>query len=480
MMILLQAMQGLGNPGVNLWDGSGGSPTNHAATSLPTTEDIGAPNIVCKNKAVNSVKQMIWRTQFADAVLNPPTTWYGLGLFYSRFSVFPNFVPANTDPYEANFHLPWTYPQTGESQIHAIYKEGTSFLQSWVGTSKYIQAWQSPQMEFITMVDFWWGGDARFSDILLPGTTSFERNDISGWLPTGGQYSWSVYCPQCIQPLGEAMGDLEIEIALADKLGVKSQYTENFQTEDDWIQAFWNLLSVNTYMTYEEWKQKGYFIFPFPPNYQPAFPFRAWAAATNIGPGSTQIPPFMVLETPTNKIEFDAQRLESWWPTDTQRPPVPHYIVPPEVSDPTLTSKYSLIAMAPHDRWRMHTMYDEVSWLREIPTHKLLGSDGYCYERLWMNPADAAKRGINDGDIVKAYNDRATVLFAAYVNDRMVPGYVRATQDSRYDPLDPASSLYTDKGGAMNLLTSDAPLSQHASGMAPNDFRVEVAKWEGK
>ena len=49
-----------------------------------------------------------------------------------------------------------------------------------------------------------------------------------------------------------------------------------------------------------------------------------------------------------------------------------------------------------------------------------------------MNPADAAKRGINDGDIVKVYNDRATVLFAAYVNDRMVPGYVRATQDSKY------------------------------------------------
>ena len=474
MMLCLQAMQGLGKPGVNMWDGAGGTPTNFGFTGLPTSEGIGAPNIVAKNKAVNSVPQMIWRVMFADAVLNPPITWYGLGLPSLRQGKLPPMVPAGTDWYEAHFHMPWTYPLPGQSEIHAIFKEGSSQIANWVGTSKYIRAYQSPKIEFIVLVDFWWGSEARFADVILPGTTTFERNDISGWITGSSAYNWTIYCQQCIEPLGESKSELDIELGLAEKLGVLDQYREDNMTEDDWIRKFWNMTAVKNYMTYEEWKAKGYFIYPFPDNYQPIYPMRQFYEATDL----TKI--MFPLETPTKKIEFESQRLKSWWPTDPERPPVPHYIPPPEVADSSLAAKYPLIVMAPHPKFRMHTMYDDVSWLKEIPTHKLKGSDGYYYECMWMNPKDAQARGIKHGDIIKAWNDRGAVLFAAYVSERIVPGYVRACQDARYDPVDPTKSLYLDRGGAINLLTSDRPLSQHASGMAPNFFRVEVARWEGQ
>ena len=46
------------------------------------------------------------------------------------------------------------------------------------------------------------------------------------------------------------------------------------------------------------------------------------------------------------------------------------------------------------------------------------------YEPLWIQPADAAERGIKDGDIVKVYNERGTVLCGAMVWERIMPGVV--------------------------------------------------------
>ena len=40
------------------------------------------------------------------------------------------------------------------------------------------------------------------------------------------------------------------------------------------------------------------------------------------------------------------------------------------------------------------------------------------YEPLWINPTDAAKRGIKSGDIVKVYNERGIVLGGAYRDGR--------------------------------------------------------------
>jgi trimethylamine-N-oxide reductase (cytochrome c) len=45
-----------------------------------------------------------------------------------------------------------------------------------------------------------------------------------------------------------------------------------------------------------------------------------------------------------------------------------------------------------------------------MPTSKIKGYDGYMYEPLWINPVDAEARGIENGDIVKIYNERGIVL----------------------------------------------------------------------
>ena len=49
--------------------------------------------------------------------------------------------------------------------------------------------------------------------------------------------------------------------------------------------------------------------------------------------------------------------------------------------------------MSNHPRWGVHSQHDDVTWLREIETCKIKGPDGYQYHPLWMNPADAGRRG---------------------------------------------------------------------------------------
>ena len=89
---------------------------------------------------------------------------------------------------------------------------------------------------------------------------------------------------------------------------------------------------------------------------------------------------------------------------------------------------------------------------------------------------DAEKRGIRDGDLVNVYNDRAVVICAAQVTERVPYGVVHSYESSAvYDPIgEPGES--PDRGGCINLLTPHRFISKNACGMAPNSCLVEIEK----
>ncbi len=47
-----------------------------------------------------------------------------------------------------------------------------------------------------------------------------------------------------------------------------------------------------------------------------------------------------------------------------------------------------------------------------------------CRQEMWINPLDAQKRGINNGDKVRIFNDCGEVHIEAKVTPRMMPGVV--------------------------------------------------------
>ena len=95
------------------------------------------------------------------------------------------------------------------------------------------------------------------------------------------------------------------------------------------------------------------------------------------------------------------------------------------------------------------------------------------YEPLWINPAELPPRGIENGDIVKIFNERGAVLGGAYVTERIMPGVVYMDHGARYDPIVPGE---LDRGGAINTITPHNLTSKNATGMVVSGFLVEVAK----
>jgi len=43
---------------------------------------------------------------------------------------------------------------------------------------------------------------------------------------------------------------------------------------------------------------------------------------------------------------------------------------------------------------------------------------------IWINPHDAEKRGINDGDKVKVYNERGSLILKAILTEKIFQGIV--------------------------------------------------------
>ncbi len=106
-------------------------------------------------------------------------------------------------------------------------------------------------------------------------------------------------------------------------------------------------------------------------------------------------------------------------------------------------------------------------------TCKVSGPDGYKYEPLWINPQDAARRGIRTGDIVKAFNERGVVLCGAIVWERIMPGAVYVDHGSRTDFIIPGK---VDRGGAINLISPRGTASKNCLGQATSGYWVDVQK----
>jgi molybdopterin guanine dinucleotide-containing S/N-oxide reductase-like protein len=484
LMVLLMAMQGLGKPGVNIWGGTAmGAPLDHSF-KIPAYASYGwdAFGSVAKKPAypgVNKVTQKVYRILLPEAILNPPIHWRGEG--FCGQSVEQQFKPM-------------TYPEPGPNgaEIRMIHRHGGSFISTMTDTNKWVRMYQSPKLEFVVMQDCHWQSETKFGDVILPASTNFEHADISEWSAPGGyghgnagtNHRVIIYQHKCIEPLWESKPDWEIYKALADRLGFLEEYAEG-NSEEDWIKKVFNISDLKKYLTYEEFKKKGYFVVPLSRDYKPTVSNRWFYEGRPCDTPDTKnpllgTPKAHLLATDTGKIEFVSQSLMRFDPDDKERPPMPRYIPSWEGYDTReLIGKYPLQLLTTHVRFSYHTHHDNNNpWLSDIPVHRIK-KDGYAWWPVRMCQSDAAVRGINHGDIVKVYNDRAEVLGIAVITERVRKGVVHSYQASAtYDPLIPGKPGSIDKGGCMNLLTPSRMVSKNAPGEAQNSCLVEICKWE--
>ncbi len=482
LMVLLQAMQGLGKPGVGMWSCNMGAPMNYNV-SFPGYADMDAMygfpfNRVAKIKVDNPVKQRLYRILLADSILNPPVEWMGEGFCGQAMEQqFTKFV----------------YPMPGYSEIKMLYRYGGPDLGTMTNGNKLIQMFQSPKLEFVVTQDCWWHTETKFCDIILPACTQLERNDIAEWGEAGGYVKYnSSGCnyrvialeQKCIEPVGESKSDYWIFSQLAKRLGVWETFTDGGKTEEDWIKALYEVSDLPKYISFEDFQKKGYYVVPLPEPYQSTPAFRWFyegktCDTPDVLNPKRGTPKGHELGTYSGKIEFESQSLKAHLPDDKERPLVPRYIPSWEGHTSELAKKYPLQLISPHPRYSFHSHYDKHgSWVWDIPGHRIK-VNGYYYQTVRIHPQDAAARGIQNRDLIRLFNDRASVLGCALVTERMKPGVIHSyCSCGQYDPLELGKPGSTDRGGCVNLLTSDHLMSKNAPGMAPNSCLIEIEKWE--
>jgi trimethylamine-N-oxide reductase (cytochrome c) len=458
--VILLGMQGLGKPGVHQCQISyQGMPRSAlgARWSLVLgksgfTHRCSRP-FTCTLQA--SEKQQIPKTLIHKAIPHKKLSWWG------NTSILA--------PTEDQF-VKYTYPipeEEGGTEIHMIWTDTPCRLTCWNGGNETIESLRHPQVECIIAQHPWLENDVLYADVVLPVNTTMEEEDIITNVREGVQFQSFAFQRQAVSPIGESKTDYEVVLEIAKKLDMYDQVTEG-KTAEEWMKVYFEDVGLQRFISWEELKEKDYYPIPTADDWE------------NDPPGLIKFyedPEANPLPTPSGKLEFYSERLAQHFPDDEERPPVPHWIEKSMSHDERISGqrakKYPLLLMSNHPKWRMHAQCDDITWTRENYTCKVKGADGYKYEPLWMNPSDAKKRGIKNGDIVKIFNERGIVLAGALVWERIIPGAVSIDHGARVDPIIPGK---VDRGGAVNLISPGGIASQNCAGEATSGYVVEVQK----
>lgn len=490
MMVIMMAMQGIGKPGVNFGNLQQGAPVdytfwfpgyaeggisgdlNNTGAALNTYPRI--PHVM----SMNPSKQMIPRLKLPDAILNGEAEGYF------------------TDPTSMNGQfLPFKYPAPGHAQIQILYKYGGAQIGTMPDSNRWVEMYRSDKLPFVVSQSIWFEGETQFADIILPACTNFERWDIGEWSSAGGyghqfysQLNHRVITLQhpCIEPLGESKSDYQIFFELAKRLNLGAYFSEG-STELGWVKRIFDGSDLSDMISWKEFLKKGYFVVP--PDAPAA---RAPTAYRWFNEGRKKDVPephplpgdygeeFLDgLQTQSGKIEFIPNSLKKV--DDPERPPLNRYTPSWEGNRTTeLKDRFPLQLLSAHSRYSFHTLGDgKKSAINEIRDHRVK-INGHYYWVIRINAQDAADRNIQSNDIVRLYNDRGSVLGAAFVTERLRPGVVHSYESSaEYEAVgEPGKS--SDRGGCVNLLTNNRSQSKRASSMAPNACLIEIEHYRAE
>jgi anaerobic dimethyl sulfoxide reductase subunit A len=256
--------------------------------------------------------------------------------------------------------------------------------------------------------------------------------------------------PQVLDKPYETKSDYQICAEVAERLGVKEKYTEG-RTEKEWIKwaldvyrrtRFPNLPSFKRF----ERSNKGVYSTPIT---KPKIAFEDFR----------KDPVQNKLKTPTGKIEIFSKRLYDM-NNPEYIPPIPKYIEEWESPFGKEAKRYPLQVIGHHYMARVHSTHDNNDWTNEA-----------FPQRVFLNELDASERGINNGDKVKIYNERGTIIMPCRVTNKILPGVVDLPQGGWWTPDENG----IDRRGCVNVLTSErwTPL---AFGNAQHTIMAEVEK----
>jgi len=343
-----------------------------------------------------------------------------------------------------------TYPD-----IRLVYWAGGNPFHHHQDLNRLKQAWQRP--ETVIVHEWCWNALARHADIVLPCTTSLERQDIA----MSPRDNYVISMEKAIEPVGQSRDDYDILSALSHHLGVADQFTEG-KSSEEWQRHIYAQTCAQmradgfAFPDYEDFRQQKWF--QIEAQEHPTILFEDFRRDPDANP----------MKTPSGKIELYFATIEGFGYDDC--PPQASWLEPPEwIGGTANTHPLHLICNQPGTK--LHSQLDHGSFSRQ---GKING-----HEMIIMNPADAAQRGIGEGDIVRVFNDRGACLCGAVLSTKLREGVILIPTGAWLDPGDGDLADISCKHGNPNVLTPDRGTSRLAQGPAAHSCLAEVERWTG-
>ena len=264
--------------------------------------------------------------------------------------------------------------------------------------------------------------------MLLPATTQLEHEDLH----RAYGHLYVMYNRRSIEPIGEALPNAEIFRRLARTMGL--DHPALAATDEAIMSEV--LASAGPAMsgiTLEELRKRGCVRLDVP---APHMPFARDAR----------------IDTPSGKIEIESSAMAAMG-----LDPLPTYVPPHESEEraPELARRFPLALISPPAHSFLNSTFANVVSLRRAAGKPTLE----------IHEEDAARRGIEAGNLVRVWNDRGAFNAEAVLTDRVRPGVVSA-------PSVWWGKLTSDRTNA-NQTTSEA-VTDMGSGATFYDNRVEV------
>lgn len=453
--IALAAVLGqIGLPGGGFAFGHGS--INGAGTPRP---DVAAPRLAT---GPNPLRRAIPAARLADMLLQPGEAFE----FNGRRDVYPD--------------------------IRLVYWAGGNPFHHHQDLNRLLRAWQKP--ETIVVHDSWWTPTARRADIVLPATTTLERDDVGG----SSRDRYLLAMKRAIAPVGQSRDDYDIFRELSARAGHEAAFTEGRDTAQ-WVRHLYE-------QTVADWARAGFDM----PSFD-AFWAREHVALPE--PASPMVlfesfrqqPEAAPLATPSGRIELHSATIAGFGYDDC--PPHPTWLAPHEwLGAPTAREwPLHLISSQPPDK--LHSQLDAGA---VSAAGKVQGR-----QAVRLHPTEARARGIADGQLVRVRNARGSCLGGAVLDEAVMPGVVVMSTGAWFDgelAADRAGHHAGDAGdaggdrggdsggnaggdagpdaggtlqalerhGNPNVLTADRGTSRLTQGCAAMSALVEVEAWTGE
>ncbi|MCL6414716.1 molybdopterin guanine dinucleotide-containing S/N-oxide reductase [Aestuariirhabdus sp. Z084] len=326
-------------------------------------------------------------------------------------------------------------------------------------TNRLIKAWQ--KLELSVVSEIYWTAAAKYADIVLPTSTSFERNDMT----MTGDYSNQHLVPmkKVIDPQFEARSDFDVFGDMSELLmpGKGRDAFREGKDEMAWLKYFYEEAAKGGKRARIRMPKFGQFwdkneLIEMKPNKKNEQFVRHGAFRED--------PIINPLGTPSGKIEIYSKTIEGFGLKDC--PPHPTWLVPDEWAGNAKDDELTFITSHAADRLHSQFNYAKIRENYAVANR----------EPITINTEDAKARGISDGDLVRAYNGRGEILVGAKVTDGIKKGTV-CVHEGAWPDFDKATGIC--KNGGPNVLTRDIPTSRLANGCAANSSLVRIEKYSG-